>query len=61
MTTPPPTTKLKPYLFLIAPEQAAALKALKARTGAPEGESIRRALTAYLRRQGVLKAPRRRG
>lgn len=47
--------KLKPYLFYISPELDAGLKTLKARTGAPEGESIRRALAAYLRKHGVLK------
>lgn len=46
---------MKPYLFYISPEIHAGLKALKARTGAPEGESIRRAVVAYLRKHGVLK------
>lgn len=44
--------------FFITAEQAAGLKVLKARHGTPEGESTRRALTAYLRKQGALKAPR---
>ena len=48
-------TKLKPYAFYIAPDLDAALKKLKKRTGAPEGESIRRALRPYLIAQGVLK------
>jgi hypothetical protein len=52
---------LKPYAFLIHPRQAAALKKLKVKTGAPEGESIRRALDSYLKRMGVLTGlPRRR-
>jgi hypothetical protein len=41
--------------FLLDPELSAGLKALKRRDGTPEGESVRRALTAYLGKQGVLK------
>jgi hypothetical protein len=43
----------KPYTFLIDEDLAAALKALMARDGAPEGEIVRRALAEYLRGKGV--------
>ena len=43
----------KRYTFLIDEDLAGALKALKARDGAPEGEIIRRALADYLRGKGV--------
>ena len=46
--------------FYIDPELAEGLKALKRRDGASEGESIRRALAAYLKKQGVIKAGRKR-
>ena len=49
------------YSFMIDPELAEGLKVLKARDGASEGESIRRALVDYLKRKGVtVKAPRKR-
>ena len=54
-------TPKKAYTFMIDPELDAALKALKARDGASEGESIRRALVDYLKKKGVtVKAPRKR-
>jgi hypothetical protein len=34
------------------------LKALKTEHGTPEAETIRRALTAYLREKGVLEEPK---
>ena len=48
------------FSFLIDPELAEGLTALKRRDGASKGEIIRRALTAYLKRQGVMKAERKR-
>ena len=53
-------TPRKLYNFYIDPELADGLKALKEKTGAPESESIRRALAVYLRKQGVIKANRKR-
>lgn len=46
--------------FLLDPELAAGLKALKHRDGTSEGESVRRALTKYLKEKRVLKTERRR-
>ena len=48
--------------FYLDPELVEGLKALKERDGASEGESVRRALARYLKRQGVIKkaTPRRR-
>ena len=48
--------------FYLDPELVEGLKALKKRDGASEGESVRRALAAYLKKQSVIKkaAPRRR-
>ena len=51
-------TPKKMCSFLIDPELAEGLKALKRRDGASEGESIRRALAAYLKRKSVMKADR---
>jgi hypothetical protein len=55
----------KAYTFQISDELNEALKALKARDGIGEGEAIRRALTEFLERKGVLgaskAAPRRGG
>ena len=52
-------TPKKHYNFMIDPELAEALKALKARDGASEGEIIRRALAAYFKGKRVtVKAPR---
>ncbi len=52
------TPKIR-HTFMIDPELADGLKALKERDGASEGESIRRALAAYLKKNGVtVKAPR---
>ena len=47
--------------FYLDPELLEGLKAMKERDGASEGESVRRALVAYLKKQGVIKktAPRR--
>ena len=53
-------TARKLYNFYIDPELADGLKALKERTGAPEAESIRRALAEYLRKHGVIKTKRKR-
>jgi len=47
----------KRYSFFITDVQAAALKALKARDGINESESIRIALNQYLRDQGVMAKP----
>ena len=44
----------KQYGFLIDPELARGLKLLKERDGVPESETIRRALTEYLRARGAL-------
>ena len=48
------------FSFLIDPELADGLTALKRRDGASKGESIRRALAAYLKKQGVMKTGRKR-
>ena len=48
----------KLYSFAIDEELADALKRLKARDGAPESESIRRALALYLTQKGVMKKQR---
>jgi len=54
-------TPRKLYNFYIDADLAAGLKALKERHGAPEGESVRRAVREYLERQGVInKAERKR-
>jgi predicted DNA-binding protein len=47
-------TPRKLYNFYIDPELADGLKALKERTGAPEAESIRRALSEYLKKHGAM-------
>lgn len=49
----------KLYNFYIDPELADGLKALKEKTGAAEGELVRRALAEYLRKAGVLKKTER--
>ena len=48
----------KLYNFYIDPELADGLKVLKEQTGAPEAESVRRAIAEYLRKMGVIKAER---
>ena len=50
------------YAFYIDPELAEGLKILKEKTGAPESESVRRAIAEYLRKLGIIKTerPRRR-
>lgn len=50
----------KLYNFFIDPDLAEALKALKARDGVPESETVRRAVRAWLERKGVLKSARKR-
>lgn len=45
----------KLYNFYLDEELAAGLKAIKAQTGAPEAETVRRALADYLARKGVLQ------
>ena len=50
--------KLRPYAFLIEPQLAVALKALKMRDGIGEGEAIRRALRAFLIKKGILARPK---
>jgi hypothetical protein len=49
----------KLYNFYIDPELAEGLKALKARTGVPEAETVRRALAEYLGKAGVIKKTER--
>jgi predicted DNA-binding protein len=53
----PRTRKL--YSVWLDPEHLEGLKALKARDGAPESESVRRALSAYLQEKGVTKKTER--
>jgi|TARA_B100000315_G_scaffold252867_1_gene290557 hypothetical protein len=53
-------TPKKGYNFMIDPELAEGLKVLKQRDGASEGESIRRAIAAYLKRKGVMGPERKR-
>ena len=43
------------HSFYLDPEISKGLKALKQRDGVAEGESVRRALSAYLERQGITK------
>jgi hypothetical protein len=43
------------FNFLISHELDRALTTLKERDGTPPSETVRRALTDYLRRKGVLK------
>jgi len=42
-----------PYSFLIDAALDAGLKALKTRDGAPESETIRRAIAEYLDKRGI--------
>jgi hypothetical protein len=53
----PRTRKL--YSVWLDPEHLEGLKALKARDGAPESESVRRALSAYLKDKGVTRQTER--
>jgi ribbon-helix-helix CopG family protein len=53
-------TPRKLYNFYIDPELAEGLKKLKALDGAPESESVRRALRAYLEKKGAIKTDRKR-
>jgi hypothetical protein len=45
----------KLYNFFIDPDLAAGLKLIKGRDGAPEGETLRRALRAYLEKKGAIR------
>lgn len=56
----PQMTPRKLYNFYIDPELAEGLKRLKELDGAPESESVRRAVREYLKRKGVIKAERKR-
>jgi len=47
------TRRRKLYSFWIDPDQAVALKRVKARDGIPESEQIRRAIDAWLASKGV--------
>lgn len=49
----------KLYSFLMEPEQAAGLKAIRERDGVPTSEQIRRAIDAWLREQRMEPASRR--
>jgi hypothetical protein len=49
----------KLYNFLIDPDLAQGLKALKERDGVGESETIRRALRRWLEEKGVLSKPAR--
>ena len=60
MTSIHQMTPRKLYNFYIDPELAEGLKVLKEKTGAPEAESVRRALADYLRKQGVIRTDRKR-
>jgi predicted DNA-binding protein len=51
----------KMYALRMDPDLIAGLKALKDRDAAPESETIRRALREYLKKRGVLKAPKKKG
>jgi hypothetical protein len=50
--SPRPRTRTRTSLFL-DDAQKAGLKALKARDGVPESETIRRAVTEYLEKRGI--------
>jgi hypothetical protein len=50
----------KRYSFWIDDAQAEGLKAVKERDGVLESEQIRRAIDAWLREKGVMKADRKR-
>ena len=50
----------KLYNFLIDPDLAAGLKAVKERDGISESEQIRRAIREALIKKGVMKADRKR-
>ena len=53
-------TPRKLYNFLIDPDLAAGLKAVKERDGISESEQIRRAIRESLIQRGVMKADRKR-
>jgi hypothetical protein len=44
--------------FYLDEHLLAGLKALKARVGIPESETVRRALAEYLRREGIVSHPK---
>lgn len=50
----------KLYNFLIDPDLAEGLKAVKTRDGISEGEQVRRAIRDWLSRKGVMKSGRKR-
>ena len=52
-------TPRKRYSFWIDDEQAAGLKVIKDRDGAPESEQIRRAINEWLEKKGVKKKTER--
>lgn len=53
-------TPRKLYNFLIDPDLAEGLKAMKARHGVAESEQVRRALREWLTKHGVMKSGRKR-
>ena len=53
-------TPRKLYNFLIDPDLAAGLKAVKERDGINESEQVRRAIRESLIQRGVMKADRKR-
>jgi hypothetical protein len=54
-----PMTPRKRYSFWIDDEQAAGLKVVKDRDGAPESEQIRRAINDWLEKKDVRKKAKR--
>ena len=50
----------KLYNFLIDPDLAAGLKAVKEHDGITESEQVRRAIREWLQKRGALKTDRRR-
>jgi hypothetical protein len=50
----------KLYNFLIDPDLAEGLKAVKTRDGISESEQVRRAIRDWLSRKGVMKSGRKR-
>lgn len=56
----PSMTRRKLYNFYIDADLAEGLKVVKDQTGAPEAETIRRALKAYLVKAGIIKTERKR-
>ena len=54
-----PMTPRKRYSFWIDDEQAAGLKVVKDRDGAPESEQVRRAINDWLEKKDVRKKTKR--